>query len=106
MLINKSSKIESGDVATFKLVNGDEIMAKVVSETDSEYVINRPRVVIITRDGQPALMPSMFTSEDGDVTLGKAFIMMKTLTIDQFKQSYTQQVTGLEMLPPGAKLRQ
>ena len=48
----------------------------------------------------------MFTSEDGDVTLGKAFIMMKTLTIDQFKQSYTQQVTGLEMLPPGAKLRQ
>jgi hypothetical protein len=102
MLINKSSKIESGDLATFKLVNGDEIVGTVeeVSATE-DYVLSNPMTVVPSQKGV-GLFPSIMTGKDkATVKLKSQHIMMCVLTTDELKSHYTQLVTGIVTAPQG-----
>ena len=50
MLVNKQ-KYEKDEVVTFKMANGDEIVAKIISEDENEYILSKPTVVIPTQTG-------------------------------------------------------
>ena len=102
MLINKSSKIEVGDLASFKLVNGDEIVGKVETvNTNGDYDISNPMTIVPSQKGV-ALYPSLMTARDKPtVTLQKSHILMSALTTGELESHYTQLVTGIVTAPSG-----
>jgi hypothetical protein len=95
MLISKS-KVSEGDIATFKLVNGDEVVAKVVTITDIFYLLHRPCTVMPSAQGL-GLIQSMFAADsDVEVELSKNHVMMLAPVIDKMQSHYIQTTTGIK----------
>jgi hypothetical protein len=95
MLLQKSS-YNAGDVVSFKLVNGDEIVAEIVEQTDSGFVLRRPQTVMPSQKGI-GLIQSLFTSEQEKVTVQQQHIMMHGETIKEMKSHYLQTTTGISL---------
>ena len=102
MLINKSTRIEEGDLATFKLSNGDEIVGRVESvSVIGDYEVTCPMSVVPSQKGV-ALFPSLMTGKNkSEVTLKAQHVMMAVLTTDELKPHYTQMTTGIVTAPAG-----
>ena len=91
-----ANKYEKDDIVTFKLVNGDEIVAKMVEATNDGFVINKPCTVMPSQRGI-GLLQSLFTSELGkSVTLGKNHVMFHATTQKEIVNHYIQTTTGIE----------
>lgn len=98
VLVNKYDK---DTIVSFKIVNGDEIVAKVVEETDAGWVISRPCTVMPSPQGL-GLMQSLFTSElNNNITLSKSHVMMHSKTADMVVNHYIQTTTGIEPVTKG-----
>lgn len=101
MLISKSNKIEVGDLATFKLVNGDEIVGKITEHDRDGWTIENPMTVVPSQKGV-ALFPSLITAvEKPTVTLIRQHILMMSLTTKELESHYTQLTTGIVTAPQG-----
>lgn len=101
MLISKS-KVDVGDVVTFKLVNGDEIVAKIVEILGQDYVIERPCVVIPNQQGI-GVMQAMFTANPNkSIDLSRSHIMMMASTDDRMRDHYLQVTTGIQPVTKGS----
>jgi hypothetical protein len=88
-------------VVSFKIVNGDEIVAKVVEETQDSFVINKPTTVMPSQKGL-ALMQSLFTSElNKNITLDKRHVMMHSPTVKDVEDYYIQTTTGIQPVSAG-----
>jgi hypothetical protein len=95
MLISKS-KLSEGSIATFKLVNGDEIIAKVTSINETSYLLNRPCTVMPSSQGL-GLIQSLFAAEpDIDVEISKNHVMMAANAFDKIQDHYIQTTTGIK----------
>ena len=102
MLVTK--KYEKDTIATFKLVNGDEIVAKVVDEQINSFVLSKPTTVIPSAQGI-ALMQSLFTGDlNKDITLDKRHIMMDSVSAEEIKNHYIQTTTGIQPVSQGGLL--
>jgi hypothetical protein len=100
MLVNKV--YDSGDIVAFKLVNGDEIVAKVVSEDMISFKINRPCTIVPSPQGL-GLMQSMFSSDiNKDIELRKEHVMMHAPVIKQMSDHYFQTTTGIQPVTKGS----
>ena len=60
MLIEKS--ITKGDVVSFKLASGEEVVAKLDGLDETRYVVTKPLMLTMSEKGL-ALAPFMFTIE-------------------------------------------
>jgi ribosomal protein L5 len=88
-------------IVSFKLVNGDEIVAKVVEETHDSFLINKPCTVMPSQQGI-GLLQSLFTSDlNKSVGLQKSHVMLHSVTIDQMQNHYIQTTTGIEPVTKG-----
>lgn len=104
MLINKkgATTYDSGDIVSFKLVNGDEIVAKVVEEDTYSFTVNRPCTLVPSPQGL-GLMQSMFAADiNKDVELKKEHIMMHAPVIRQMCDHYFQTTTGIQPVSKGS----
>ena len=61
MLINKS-RVSEGDIIALKLVNGDEIVAKLVKDNGDSWELDRPCTVMPSAQGI-GLIQSLFTAD-------------------------------------------
>lgn len=94
MLVTRT-RIEINDVAAFKLVNGDEVIATVTDVNDTEYTLARPCVVTATAKGL-GLIQAMFSLDDGkSVVLRHEHIMMKCEAMSAMRDHYIQTTTGI-----------
>jgi len=99
MLIQKG--YAAGDIVCFKVVNGDEIVAKLVEETDTGYVVNRPCTVIPSNQGL-GLVQSLFSGDiNTNVTLNKNHVIIHAPVIDQIESHYIRTTTGIEPVSKG-----
>ena len=88
-------------VVTFKIVNGDEIVAKIVSEDANNYVVSKPTTVMPSQQGL-GLIQSMFTSElNKSITLSKSHVMMHAPTVEDVKNHYIETTTGIKPVTAG-----
>lgn len=94
MLVNKP--YAAHDVITFKLVNGDEIIAFLESETPTTFMIKQPVVVSFSEKGV-GLIQAVFTGDlKNSIPLSKEHVMMHVLTTDQASDHYVHTVTGIK----------
>jgi hypothetical protein len=95
MLIDKG--VVEGEVVTFKLTSGEELVAKLVEEGAAHYKLSRPMVIGMGQQG-PGLMPYLFTVHpDKDVKLNKNVVAMAEATDEQFAKQFLQSTTGIQL---------
>jgi hypothetical protein len=95
MLINKG--VSAGEVITLKLTSGEELVAKLVEETDSYYKLSRIQVIGMGPKG-PGLMPYLFTvSPDRDVKLLKTTVTVAEASDEQFAKQFLETTTGIAL---------
>lgn len=96
MLLNKS--YNSGDVVTFKLTNGEELIARYQGETITEYQILKPVGLTPTPTGTLGMIPSMFSAELNTqvINLQKNAVAMTALTRKEVSDEYTRGTSGIK----------
>lgn len=100
MLVNKSD-FEVGDVIGLKLVNGDEIIAKLVEENATHWVLDKPCVVVGGAKGI-GLMQAMFSLDpEKSIKVKSEHVMMTCQAINQMRDHYTQVTTGIKPVTKG-----
>ena len=99
MLVSKG--YSEGDVVSFKLVNGDEVLAKIVEVKANGWVVSKPCTVIPSPQGL-GLMQSMFSAElNKNVELKAEHVMMHAETAQQIKDHYMTTTTGIQTVSKG-----
>lgn len=95
MLIDKG--VTEGEVVTFKLTSGEELVAKLVEDGPVYYKLSRPMVIGMGQQG-PGLMPYLFTVHpDKEVKLNKSVVAMAEATDKQFADQFIQSTTGIKL---------
>jgi hypothetical protein len=99
MLIQKG--YQAGDIVCFKIVNGDEIVAKIVETTDDGFVVNRPCTVIPSPQGL-GLMQSLISADiNNNVTLKNTHVIMHGPVITDIENHYIRTTTGIQPAKSG-----
>jgi hypothetical protein len=95
MLIDKG--VTAGEVITLKLTSGEEIVARLVEETDGFYKLSKPTVIAMTPKG-PGLMPYLFTvSPEKEIKLNKNTVSVAVASDKEFADQYMQGTTGIAL---------
>jgi hypothetical protein len=100
MLLSK--QITPGDIATFKLVTNDEIIAKVISVDFDSVVITKPMYITVgidERTNAPGVQMSPYfllcADHDTNITIKNMHIVTSTLASNNAKSGYIRNTTGL-----------
>lgn len=95
MLIDKG--VTEGEVITFKLTSGEELIGKLIEDGAAYYKVHRPMVVGMGPNG-PALMPYLFTvSPDKEVKILKGVVAVAEATDKNFADQFIQATTGIKL---------
>ena len=82
-------------IVSFKLVNGDEVVAKVVEDTATHYVVSKPCTVVPSAKGL-GLIQSLFTSDlNKSISIDKSHVMLHSATVKDVEDYYIQTTTGI-----------
>lgn len=96
MLIDKGVTV--GEVVTFKLTSGEELVAKLVEDTDAYYKLSRPMVIGMGQSG-PGLMPYLFTvNPDKDIRLSKTTVTVAEATDKVFADQFLETTSKIKLL--------
>ena len=96
-----TNKYDKDAIVSFKIVNGDEIVAKIVEETDDAYVVSKPTTAIPSHQGL-GLIQTLFTSDlNKNIRLEKTHVMMHAPTIEDVRNHYIKTTTGIEPVTKG-----
>ena len=94
MLIEKP--ITQGDIVSLKLLNGDEIITRYESETDTEIKINRPLALTAGAQGL-GMMPWVFLAAKETFTLQKAHVFVMVPSKKDAATQYMEGTTGIAL---------
>jgi hypothetical protein len=96
MLIDKG--VSAGEVVTFKLTSGEELVARLEEESSSHYKITKPMVIAMGPNG-PGLMPYLFTVDpDKAISINKTTISVVVASDKTFADQYIQNTTGIKVV--------
>lgn len=97
-----SLNLQQGQVYTFKLNSGEELIAKVVV-TGGDFITLEEPVSVAPGPQGMGLMPSMFTADPAsEVRLNTSCVTLYALTADGVKMKYIEATTGITV--PDKKL--
>jgi len=97
----KENGYSKDTIVSFKLVNGDEIVAKILEEDASGFTVSKPCTVMPSQQGI-GLLQSLFTSDlNKSIRLEKNHVMMHAPTIIDMKNHYITTTTGIEPVDAG-----
>ena len=95
MLIDKG--VTAGEVITIKLTSGEEIISKLVEETDTYYKVSNPQVIAQGPKGV-GLMPYLFTVHpDKEVKIYKPVTIAEPTDAD-FAKQFIQATTNIALV--------
>lgn len=101
MLIS-NNKYDEGDIVSFKLVNGDEIVAKVVNQDSGSWELSRPCTVLPSPKGI-GLVQSLFTADQNkNISIKDQHVMMHSLCVKEIANHYFEVTTGIKPVTSGS----
>ena len=95
MLIEKG--LQSGDIVSLKLTNGDEIIGRYQEETDTHITVERPLAITIGPQGL-GMMPWMFLGAKDTIKLRKDHVFVYMQSKSDAAGQYIQGTTGLSIV--------
>jgi hypothetical protein len=95
LLINKGLTV--GEVVTLKLTSGEELIGKMVEETDTTFKVSRPMVLTLNAKGI-GMTPYLFTvNPNSDVSVYKTAIAASIGTDKEIADSYLSETSGIAL---------
>jgi hypothetical protein len=89
--------IKPGEVYTFKLNSGEELVAKATA-SNAHYVIIENPVSIAPGPQGMGLIPSMFTADTSqEIRLNTGSVSLYAVTEDAVKMKYIEATTGIRV---------
>jgi hypothetical protein len=93
---------KANDVVTVKLVSGEEVIGYYVQEDAGGVTLRKPVVPVPTGQQSMGLAPFVMSSDyllggDPEIKFNKVTVITVVKTAQQFKDVYTQQVSGLNL---------
>ena len=89
--------IKDGDIVSFKLSSGEEIVARLKSQDDKSYTLLKPMVLIMQQQGM-GLAPFMFSvSPDAKFILQVNSISCVAKTEGEIAKQYTASTSNIQM---------
>jgi len=105
MIIEKP--FEQNDVVTLKLSNGDELIARFASLTESQITISKPMLMVLGQDprtGQPGIQIVPFWmvggEKDGKYPINRNHVLCMVKANAEAAKGYMAHTTGLTI--PGS----
>ena len=96
-------ELKTGEIYTFKLNSGEELVAKVVGTSEAYLTITEPVSIGPSPGGGLGLVPSMFTYNNREnVRLNTSSLALVAETDENVKTKYIEATTGLQV--PGKKV--
>lgn len=90
-------KFNIGSVVTIKFNSGEEMIAKIISASENELLVENPLSVAPSAQGV-GLIPSLFTADpDQSVTVNTNCIAMFAEVEDSVKMKYIEATTGIKV---------
>jgi len=90
MLIERS-RFTVDDIISLKLINGDEIVGRLVKEENGVYEINKPCIVLTTPEGIGVLQAMFGLDPDRDnLNYREQHIITSCLTHDKLRDHYVR----------------
>lgn len=97
MFINTSQQYSAGDIVSFKLVNGDEMIAEILEINVTGWTIKKPCIVVPSQQGI-GLMQALFTGNvDKPINLEKSHVLLHSETIPEMNSHYIRTTTGIDV---------
>lgn len=95
MLIDKG--VSAGEVCSFRLSSGEEVIAKLTGETEKDYKVSKPMVLSMNAQGM-GMIPFLFTVDiEKEIKLNKTGIVTVETTDKRFADQYIQNTTGIAL---------
>lgn len=92
--------ISKGDIVSFKLASGEEVVAKIDEINETSYIVTKPLMLTMSKDGL-ALAPFMFTIEPlAKIKFHTNNVLCATKTEKQMATQYISSTSGLA-IPTG-----
>jgi len=86
---------------TLKLVNGDELVAKIVEDSATAFTVSKPCTVIPSAKGL-GLVQSLFTSDlNKSISIDKTHVMLHAPTVKDVEDHYIETTTGIKPATAG-----
>lgn len=102
-MIISNSKVSNGDIVSFKLQSGEEVIGKLVDSDMTSITVSKPLMLAMTQKG-PAMAPLLMTvNPDSNVPFNKSCIAVGPLNTDSdVAGQYTYQTTGIQPVSAGS----
>lgn len=94
MLLEKP--ITEGDVVSIKLINGDEIIARLEKEDQSSVTINRPLALTMSGGGL-GMIPWIFLGNKETITLKREHYFVMVPSKKDAADQYMEGTTGIAL---------
>jgi len=91
MLLKKN--YAEGDVVTFKLVNGDEILARILATNTDSWTITKPLTLESREKGLGLLQTVMSMDINDPAELQKSSVMIHAATVKELADHYIRTTT-------------
>mgnify|MGYP003347975022 FL=1 len=90
------------DIITLKLVTGEEVVTRFISETPGEFTIYKPLTLMPSREGMALAQSIMSAKLDRNITVNKSTVIMHTYSREEMSSAWLQATSGLAM--PNSKV--
>lgn len=91
--------VDINEIYTFKLINGEELVAKVVNQFDTHYEIKEPISVILSPQGLQ-MVPTLFSAnKDKNPLLNSLSIALIAEPREDVRVKYIEATTGITTPP-------
>jgi len=92
----------TGDIVSFKLVNGDEILARVEGTTNQGWTLSKPLNVVPSSQGIGLMQSMMAMDIEHTVELFSSAVMMHTPVVKELSDHYILTTTGIQPVTRGS----
>ena len=88
---------KEGDIISFKLNSGEEIVGKFIKEDDNKFTVNNPLGMAMTQGGY-GLAPYMMTVDPKQpFTFRRDAVVAVNKTVDDTAKSYIEATSGIQL---------
>lgn len=90
--------VQEQDIVSFKLVSGEEIIARIEKLSDDSYTVTKPFALVPSQQGL-GLMPFVLSvALDAKLVINKTAVVCFSKTDKGLASQYMQQTTGIAMV--------
>lgn len=84
------------DIVSFKLISGEEVVARLVAETETHYEIYKPLSLMPGPQGLALAQSMMSSMLDRNIMLTKSAVVMHSLSREEMTSAWYEATSGIK----------